>query len=921
MPTLPAPFTRFVGRETELAQAVALQREARLLTLTGPGGGGKTRLALHLASAVAELFPDGVWFVDLAPLSDDQFVWDQVAMSLGVREPGSGRTLATALGRHLDAHQTLIVLDNCEHLVESAAEVASVLLSSAPSLKIISTSREPLGVDGEVTWAVPPLSDRDAVELFSDRARQAWPEFRLRDADTKTVLDICRRLEGLPLAIELAAARSRALDPAQIAAGLKDRFALLPSGPRTAPQRQSTLAASFDWSYQLLSDPERALLRQLSVFAGGFDSETALVVCPAASLELLAELADRSMIVVQDRGGPAGPRYRMLETVRQFAAEHLDEAAETDLIRARHRDHFLSLAELAVPELSGPEQDRWYARLGDEQDNMRAALVWSRDRGEAELLARMVFVLVQFWALRGRFIEAQLWLEAAAERADELSLRLRGSIRVQQSYIPILAGSGSLGEVPALANEALALTRAAGDQAAEGMALLILGMVAGMVGGAEAMRPYFEQALPLVPSFGPAQGFFQVIARASFVTLRWFQSDPEELQRLGEQAVAAATASRDRHALITALWISGVSALIRGRLVHATSLFETAVAEGRQSRDNMQPACLLGRAWVAMFRGEFAAARAAISESVSAEEELEAEGVVGGGWLGPLARWILGWMDLAGGGAAEAANTMQKVADSFRSSPLARLAAAPLVVQAEAQAALGLLDAATASIDEATSLSHAGKMTWVLGRAALVRAKLRALEGDLAQAELRVHEALSLGREAGDQFGVVDALEERARLAARQESGKAAIRLWAAAETLRTELGYRLAVDRAGMESALARCKQSLGPDDFAAAWAEGAKLSADEAVDYATRGRGERRRPATGWAGLTPSELEVARLVGQHLTNPEIARRLFVSRSTVKSHLLHIFAKLGIGSRSELAAEALRRGMQPVTGAGRSAE
>ncbi|HLQ61101.1 MAG TPA: AAA family ATPase, partial [Candidatus Acidoferrales bacterium] len=294
---LPAPLTRFVGREAELAEAAALLAEGRLLTLTGPGGAGKTRLALRLASAVAEHFPDGVWFVDLSSLSGGEFVWDQVAMTIGVRQPGPGRTLAEALGRYLASRRALVVIDNCEHVVEAAAEVTARLLA-APALIVVATSREPLGVDGEVTWAVPPLSDADAIDLFSDRARLALPQFRLRAEDADAVRSICRRLDGLPLAIELAAARIRALAPAGIAAHLKDHFRVLPSGPRTAPGRQATLRASFEWSYELLSTAERALLRQLAVFAGGFDVEAALAVCPAASVELLATLPDRSLIIV-----------------------------------------------------------------------------------------------------------------------------------------------------------------------------------------------------------------------------------------------------------------------------------------------------------------------------------------------------------------------------------------------------------------------------------------------------------------------------------------------------------------------------------------------------------------------------------------------------------------------------------------------
>ncbi len=399
---LPAPLTRFVGREAELARAAALLAEARLLTLTGPGGAGKTRLALGLASIVAHRFPDGTWFVDFSSLSGGEFLWDQVAITLGVREPGGGRSLAEAVAHRLAERRALLVLDNCEHVVDAAAEVTAGLLAAAPALRMVATSREPLGVGGEVTWAVPPLSEDDAVELFTDRARLARPGFELREDDAAAARSICHRLDGLPLAIALAAARTRALAPARIAAELQSHFRLLPGGPRSAPGRQATLRASFEWSYDLLSEMERALLRQLSVFAGGFDVEAALAVCPAASLEVLAALAERSLLVVEERSGHSEPRFRMLETIRAFAAAHLAEAGEVDVVHIRHRDHYLERAELAEPGLTGPDDARWQAALTGEQENLRPAM------------ARIVAALGWWWILTSRFVELHRWLERSS---------------------------------------------------------------------------------------------------------------------------------------------------------------------------------------------------------------------------------------------------------------------------------------------------------------------------------------------------------------------------------------------------------------------------------------------------------------------------------------------------------------------------
>jgi len=908
---LPAPLTRFVGREAELARAAALLTQGRLLTLIGPGGAGKTRLAVQLASVVADQYPDGVWFVDFSPLAEGTFVWGQVAMSLGVKDPGRGKTWAETVGRFLAPSHALLVLDNCEHLVESAAAVTNALLATAPGLKVVATSREPLGVGGELTWAVPVLSEVDGVELFTDRARHVRPDFSLRAEDADAVRSICRRLDGLPLAIELAAARTRALAPARIAAQLQDHFRLLPSGPRTAPGRQATLSASFEWSHALLSESERTLLRELSVFAGGFDLEAALAVCPAASLELLAALADRSLVVVEVRSDLAEPRYRMLETIREFAAQRLAEAGEVDLVRTRHRDHYLRLAEAAEPLLYGPEHDRWQPRLTREMDNVRAALAWSRDRGDAESLARMVTALL-FWTRPGQIRELQMWLEAAADRAEDLSPRMRARVRNRQILGQlVMPGSEGLGQVPVLAGEALAFARASGDKNEEGFALLIQGLIAGLVGGAEAMRPYLEDGLRLARSAQSAGlGPIEAMARLGFAIFRFFQSDPEEPRRLLEEAITIAKERADRHTQLLSMSFGGMTALIQGRLADAVSLFEATVAGGRETNDSNFIGSLLGLAWVALFRGEFQASQEYMAEALDAARKAGTDSVSITS-TEPHARMIRGWMQLAVGDFAQATETLAVVVAIVRSSMVARFAAVPLIVLAQAELALGEPGEAAAMLDEATSLARAGAMTWVLGRAARIRAELRTFHGDHQQAESLAHEALTLAREAGDQLGLVDALELLAGLANEQESAKEAVRLWAAAESLRGELGYaRFPIEQGPYEAAVTIAKQALGPDDFAAAWADGAKLSADEAIAYVGRGRGERKRPTTGWASLTPSELEVVRLVGEHLSNPEIAARLFVSRATVKTHLVHIFTKLGIDSRSELAAAAIKRGV-----------
>jgi predicted ATPase/DNA-binding CsgD family transcriptional regulator len=902
MRSLPVPLTRFVGRKAELAQAQNLLAGNRLLTLTGPGGAGKTRLALQLASAVAAEFPDGVWFADLSPLSSGEFVWDRVARALGVKEPGQGRTWADAVGHYLASRHSLLVIDNCEHVVEVAAEVAAGLLDAAPDTRIVATSREPLGVAGEVTWGVPPLVEADAVELFTDRARQALPAYT-GDHDRAAVLDICRRLDGLPLAIELAAARTRVLSPTRIAAGLKDRLTVLSSGPRTAPRRQSTLEASFDWSYELLTEPERALVRQLSVFAGGFDVEAALAVCPAASLELLAALADRSLIIVEgrDRGDA---RYRLLETVRQFSAEYLDEADEVEMMRNRHRDYYTELAERAEPGLTGPDDARWQELLLTEQENLRGAMAWSCDQGEPEALARLVAPLGMLWTLTNRLVEMRRWVETVTPRAGEVSPRLQARLRYYECVTALFAGD-RLGEVPALAHESLALARAAGSKRDEATALVVLSIVGGLVSGTGAMRPYVEEAARLGRE--AAFPYVVVMALEFLVLLRMFQSRPEENWRAIQEAVSV---SRDiqRHTQLTVRSFSGMLAFTRGQLTKAEQILTAVVVEGREMSDFNYLHSLIAIGLVQVFRGDFARARSLIEESLAAAERSEAEQRSAAGVI-LHARFVLGWMHLAHGEADRAHEAMATLAAAARGSIIRPILPLPLILIASALVSEGALEEAAPILDEAVAIAGPREQTWFLGRAGVVRARLRMQQGDLAGAEAMAHEALNQSRDADDQVGLVDGLEQVALIATDLDNHKEAVRLWAAADSRRGELGYaRFPVDVPGYDASMAAARNALGADQLAAAWAEGEKLTIEEAIGYAARGRGERKRPSRGWASLTATELEVARLVAEHLSNPEIASRLFVSRATVKTHLVHIFAKLEVDSRSALAAEVARR-------------
>jgi predicted ATPase/DNA-binding SARP family transcriptional activator len=441
---LPAQLTSFVGREDELRRLSKLLGESRLVTLTGPGGAGKTRLSVEASAQLSDQLPDGVWFVPLAPVRDAVDVPQAVLTAIGLQESGwladpaeaawlAGLQPLDRLADALAPRRLLLVLDNCEHLVEAVAWLAGRVLAQAPDVRILATSREPLGITGESLCPVPSLqlpaegatadeaAHSAAVRLFCDRAAAVRPAFALDARSTEPVVRICRALDGIPLAIELAAARLRALTPVQVADRLDDRFRLLSVGSRTGLPQHQTLRAIVDWSWDLLDDAERTILRRLSVFSGGATPDSAEQVCALGGdhseiVDVIASLVDKSLVTAT---GEHEVRYRLLETVRAYASDRLDEAGEADRVAAAHADYFVTLAERAEPELRSRDQLRWLDRLSAEHDNCSAALRYAVAAGDAGLGLRFVGALVMFWLMRDYEAEAGEWATAVRELAGD----------------------------------------------------------------------------------------------------------------------------------------------------------------------------------------------------------------------------------------------------------------------------------------------------------------------------------------------------------------------------------------------------------------------------------------------------------------------------------------------------------------------
>jgi predicted ATPase/class 3 adenylate cyclase/DNA-binding CsgD family transcriptional regulator len=888
---LPVQLTSFVGRAPELAALRALLDSTRLLSVTGAGGCGKTRLAVQLAADVLDRYPGGTWLAELATVADPGRVTATIATALGERELSGD--LVEAIAIRVGSHPTLLVIDNCEHLLDEVATLVDTLLRRCESLTLIATSREPLGVPGETAWRVPSMpapdpvnpqpieavSQFDAVRLFLDRALKVRPNFTLTPENAPAVAQICHRLEGIPLAVELAAARVRALTVEQVAAGLDDRFRLLTGGARTVLPRQQTLQASVDWSYDLLSERERAVFRRLAVFAGGFTLDAAERVAaggdiePVDVLDLLLALVDKSMIDVDD----AGWRYRMLESLRQYAGARLLDAGETTAARDAHLA-WASLSVDPIDVIADDAIDRTDA-YADEIDNFRAAFEWAVVTGDAEAATRC-FAPLGCWESSCGDPRAGVELATRALEMPGASHRLRCLARASRAYARAEAGEANHAarEVYELVSELEDL-----DEDARSVCLMAAGATLTFGAKTSGSIPLLEEARATARRAGRTAS--ERRANAMLTMAHAFFGNWHEVDRY---AAEVATAPATSEAIAIVAYAREYAAWLRGRFDEAQVLLDSI----RGAPNPRHEASLeLSQLQLDLARGTDSGAATRLAGMIDRARRR--------GFTSAIAQlgWGLGtWRMLHGEVVSGAEDVVAWHAETR---------AGTIVLWA--LLTLGRLDEARSEL-EAQRGSFWGAEAGAI--AATVDTVLTRLEGDLTAAEQCGHEALSAHHRSGFRPQLVLTLEALAGLAAAQGSYVECARLAGAAQALRDEMGYALRwpYETKLREADFAAARGAIGDAEFDAAFADGRTLDEEGAVAYAQRARGERKRPTAGWESLTPTELNVVRLVASGLTNKEVGRELLMGAETVKTHLSHVYDKLGIRSRAALATEFAAR-------------
>jgi len=825
---LPKQVTTFIGREKEMRDVQALLGKTRLLTLTGAGGSGKTRLSLQVATETLDAYPDGVWLIELAPLTDPTLVPQTVAQAFGIKEE-PGQSVEQTLAERLKERHLLLLLDNIEHVLTACARLAAALQRTCPRVAILTTSREPLGIAGEQVYRVPPLSlpstqtaqtvtpekviQYEAVRLFSDRALLVRADFAVTSGNASAVVQLCHRLDGIPLAIELAAARVRSLSVEDINNRLDGRFRLLIGGDRSALPRQQTLRALVDWSYDLLNPQERLILTRLAVFSGGWTLEAAEAVCgfvpieDAEILDLLTSLVDKSLVLAEEESGAI--RYRLLHTIRQYALEKQEDSDEArTLLSRRHWEWFLALAEEAEPLLVGPDQLSWLTRLELEHDNLRAALAWCEtattdvpspetDDTFGKIGLRLAVALIPFWSVRGYLSEGRKHLSTALDAARSRSAArtdTQTTLQAKALYgAGILAqGQGDADEARSLYAESLVLSRALHYRPGIAISLFNLGSLAQSQGDLVAARSLYDGCLALFREIGDREGAANALNGLG--SLAYGQGDFLVAKSLYEEALSLCRELGDRRSIAASLGNLALAFWWQYDLESTWELYEEALALYREMGDKRGVVVTLnnlGR--VAKDQGDYTNAQSLHEESLALSRDMGLKRGIA------TSRYCLGVVAHGQGDYTTARSLLEEHVAFSRESGLKRSLAATLD------------DLGNVLCDQE----------------------------DYAAARAAFAESLVLFCELEDKQNIAYLLVRLAGVALCESSARKAVVLWAAAAALRDRIGALLPPsDQAKYDQQITQTRAALGEEAYAIAWEMGHRMSAEEAVAYALRRR-----------------------------------------------------------------------------------
>ncbi|HLO18297.1 MAG TPA: LuxR C-terminal-related transcriptional regulator [Anaerolineales bacterium] len=900
---LPIQLTSFVGREKELADVKRLLRNARMLTLIGPGGTGKTRLSIEAAGDLLDQYPDGVWFVDLALILDPLLVSRTTAIAIGLRDEPQ-RPVIDMLCDYLQEKKILIILDNCEHLVDACARMADRVLHTAPDTRILASSREALGIGGEVTYRVPSLelpdlqhlpsieslSQYEAVKLFIDRATAAVPSFTVTNENAPALAQVCYHLDGIPLAIELAAAKIRVLSVEQIAKRLGDCFRLLTGGNRTVLERHQTLRAAIDWSYDFLPPAEQILLRRLSVFVGGWTLEGAESVCgdEATSsavrsddiLNLLEQLINKSMVLMEEEHGEY--RYRMLETMRQYANEKLVASEESDGLRDRHFKYFLNLAETAEPHLIRPEQIEWLSVLDADYENLRLALEWSLSKESAERSLRLCNALCWFWEIREYWLEALNWVKKALVQPYEVESVKEKIIRARALYTcaQFEWDLGNYAQLLLLAQQSLALATKVSERKDIAIARFYVG--AGLMfqaGDNDRAHSLLEQSVTEFQELNelywyafsfPYLGY--LLVRQAKMKARDVSSKYLELARqTGERMISAAALSN------YAYWLASAR-----RLEEAAEYAEESDRLYKQVGPANTSVASLLFADIAFATGDYKTAKILYMQMQERSR-------------------ILG----------------DKINTAISIKNLAILAMEE-----------GDLNQAKAYFEEALALVRETGHKLYISQCLVELSNFFYMQGNIEEFKRSFRESLS----------VKDSLDESEKIfilmiilgSLYRQRDETSSQLLGLIHYYMDIIMYSI-IDQRYCLRAEEHARKTLGNDAFKSAFAEGQMMSLDEGLDLALKTVEEiteiklsapiestgpasipsqREAEKQKYGGLTVREREVAAQIAQGKSNHAIAADLFLSLKTVEAHVTRILTKLGFTSRAQIAAWAVAKGL-----------